>query len=621
MKPSQQLKHILIVFCAGAFSCSLAQAQPYDIYTFDVTAPGPWSDVTNTTVQVPKVPNGSIKLDANPSSAEYGGFKGITVTPGDNAWILDFPGDRVWDGAADSSFTFWLAHDDDNLYVGVDVKDDIVNSDDRPAEFWKDDSIEIVIDALNDRLDTNTDSSNDPYGGHCYVNYLGAFSRWDPDTGTINGSTWSSALDWKYGPAEDIYGVGTNVVGGWKMEVRFKKSLFEDPAVTNKLENGYVMGFNIGLDDDDMTGIGVNGSGARSQDLEIQYFWANRERHIGLTPAVWADLTPEQRTDETFLNDNYPLAIDSTGRLTHGGAGQIVFQAGTPSGPISGLLGYWRMDETEGTVVSDWSGKNHPGKIINNAVGSWVTDPERGTVYHATGTNVIDFGTILPVMTLTNDFTWSLWLNSFETGTASTPDNNIVFGNRYKTGTTDFSPREFIKFTPSKFEWHVNGAGQDIDYPDFPTNKWTHHVVVKTGNKLAYYRDGVVMVNTNTITAAPINPQPLSLGGQGTQERWKGLADEVAIFDRALSEAEVQQVFALGKAGRPLAPAPLVLAAPKVDAASLTVTWTGGTPPFKVQARDNLSTGNWADVGSSTNERTATVPRQGPTLFVRVVGQ
>jgi hypothetical protein len=110
------------------------------------------------------------------------------------------------------------------------------------------------------------------------VNYEGRFSRWDDATGTINGQTWSSALnDWKYGPNDEVYGVGTNVSGGWKMEVRFKKTFFEDPAVTNRLDNGYVMGFNIGLDDDDKHGIGLNGDQTRTEDLEIQYFWFFRK--------------------------------------------------------------------------------------------------------------------------------------------------------------------------------------------------------------------------------------------------------------------------------------------------------------------------------------------------------
>src|SRR5205809_804492 len=88
----------------AVWGSSLALAQPFDITTFDVTAAGPWSSLANTTLMVPKVANGSIKLDAAISSAEYGGFQGVTVTPGNpdgtagNAWILDEPVDRIWDG-------------------------------------------------------------------------------------------------------------------------------------------------------------------------------------------------------------------------------------------------------------------------------------------------------------------------------------------------------------------------------------------------------------------------------------------------------------------------------------------------------------------------------------------
>src|SRR5438046_10004910 len=82
-----------------------ALAQPFDITTFDPTSKGAWSEPGKTTLMVPKVANGSVKLDAAITSQEYGGFAGVTVTPGINAWILDFPDDRVWDGAQDSSFT------------------------------------------------------------------------------------------------------------------------------------------------------------------------------------------------------------------------------------------------------------------------------------------------------------------------------------------------------------------------------------------------------------------------------------------------------------------------------------------------------------------------------------
>lgn len=319
--------HFLPIALASSLLPSLAQGQAFDISTFDPAAAGPWSELGRTTLTVPKVANGSVKLDGTVTPQEYGGFTGVNVTPGVNAWILDFPGDRVWDSAEDSSFTYWLAHDDDYLYVGVNAKDDIVNSDDPNGQFWKDDAIEIVVDALSDRFDINTDSSKDPVGGHCYVNYQGRFSAWDETANAKGGQSWASAVDWKYGANAEVFGSGKTAAGGWQMEVRFKKSMFESAEAKNKLRNGYRMGFNIGMDDDDKKGPGVNGDKSRSQDLELQYFWANRQRYKDFNAEYLAGLTQDEKNAQVWRTDteNHPLIIDSGGRLAHGGSGEIVF--------------------------------------------------------------------------------------------------------------------------------------------------------------------------------------------------------------------------------------------------------------------------------------------------------
>ncbi len=121
-----------------------------EIPQLDPTTEGPWSDVERTTLTIPLIPDGSVTMDGSVSQEEYGNFPGQLVDPEVNAWILDFPGDRQWDDSADSSFTFFLAHDTDYFYVGIDAKDEILNQDD-PTALWKDDSVEIIVDALNDR--------------------------------------------------------------------------------------------------------------------------------------------------------------------------------------------------------------------------------------------------------------------------------------------------------------------------------------------------------------------------------------------------------------------------------------------------------------------------------------
>ncbi len=351
------------------------------VTNFNPTSEGPWSDIEKTTLTVPLVPNGTVTIDGDPSRSEYGGFEGVTVVPGENAWILDFPGDRSWDDADDSSFTFWLAHDENNFYVGVDVKDDIVNSDDPNGAFWKDDSIEIIVDALNDRYDNNTDNSNDLYGGHCYLNYEGRFSRWDEENEVRTDGAWSTDVDYIWAEDGDIWGKGGKVDGGWKMEVRFSKVLFEDPVLGNKLKDDYKMGFNIGLDDDDKFGPGTNGSGDRTQDLELQYFWANRSRLIGWTEDEAFDFT-EQEIADGVHEQYYDREISSSGRLSHGATGEIIFSnEGAPAGPEPADVSISLNDKQ---ITLEWEG-NGSLESSTSVTGPWtvVEDATSGVVIPA----------------------------------------------------------------------------------------------------------------------------------------------------------------------------------------------------------------------------------------------
>jgi hypothetical protein len=55
-----------------------------------------------------------------------------------------------------------------------------------------------------------------------------------------------------------------------------------------------------------------------------------------------------------------------------------------------------------------------------------------------------------------------------------------------------------------------------------------------------------------------------------------------------------------------------------LSGSSVTLTWTGGTAPFQVQAATNPSNGSWQNVGGSTTNHSITVPQQGAACFYRV---
>jgi hypothetical protein len=124
------------------------------------------------------------------------------------------------------------------------------------------------------------------------------------------------------------------------------------------------------------------------------------------------------------------------------------------------MIGWWKLDEGSGATANDSSGKDNHGTISNvnaglGAGGSvWAEDVERGTVASFNGDDAagayISAGSIR-AMDLTNDFTWAFWCKQDADGTGV---NQTILGNRY--GGTE-SPLQFIKFTPTNFEYY-NGA-------------------------------------------------------------------------------------------------------------------------------------------------------------------
>ncbi len=211
------------------------------------------------------------------------------------------------------------------------------------------------------------------------------------------------------------------------------------------------------------------------------------------------------------------------------------------------LVGWWKLDEGSGDVTNDSSGLGAAGAITNVDTGGlgnggtvWVNDPDRGIVisFNGEGSGAYVRAGEIPQMTLTNDFTWAFWAKQ-DVGNA---DNDIVFGNRMNEAGADFVPRQFIKFTPTKFEFHMNGNGNDnLEYDDIPDDIWLHHVVVKAGDTLTYYRNGVE-ASSGTITQPLDVAQPLYFGGDNENssgENWRGFMSDARVYDHALTLAEV----------------------------------------------------------------------------------
>ena len=75
-----------------------------------------------------------------------------------------------------------------------------------------------------------------------------------------------------------------------------------------------------------------------------------------------------------------------------------------------------------------------------------------------------------------------------------------------------------------------------------PSGRWCHVAITRTGDQVRLYLDGV-LANTVTMSGSfPVNGGPLQIGLDGAKQvnGMIGAIDEVYLFNRALTEAEIK---------------------------------------------------------------------------------
>lgn len=158
----------------------------------------------------------------------------------------------------------------------------------------------------------------------------------------------------------------------------------------------------------------------------------------------------------------------------------------------------------------------------------------------------------------------------------------------------------------------LHQASAPIPADDFGTT-WTHLVGTYDGTSWNLYRNGALVASTpDSIGAVTVDNAGWALGstGNGWGDNFQGAIDEVAIYNYALSPAQV----AAHVAGQIL---PLSLALPTIGTNGLNLSWTGGHGTFLVQYKTGLQA-QWLNLATTVN-RSLTVPTVLGNAFYRVM--
>ena len=101
--------------------------------------------------------------------------------------------------------------------------------------------------------------------------------------------------------------------------------------------------------------------------------------------------------------------------------------------------------------------------------------------------------------------------------------------------------------TPGCVQFYAMPAGYDQGCYAIPTGKWEQYVVERSGNSLLIYVDGNLLAAGSAFGAMPVSANPLLIGRRDTGDfrnfNVNGSLDDAAIWDRALSQSEIQYLF------------------------------------------------------------------------------
>lgn len=234
-------------------------------------------------------------------------------------------------------------------------------------------------------------------------------------------------------------------------------------------------------------------------------------------------------------------------------------QIGTTKIDPETAVGVWLFDEGAGKETKDASGNNHHG-TINGA--DWVAGQFDGAL-EFDGSHWVTIAST-PELQIGEELTMMGWVNAKDIGDWR---QLIAKSNEYLLRIDP--PNEGNRM--SSFVNTNNDWGQRASSPEIPAlNTWIHlagtYDSAAKSDHLGVYVNGVRVGSSTRPGNTAITDNPVEIGRWGGGSYFVGTIDEVAIFNKVLSEDDIQTIIEHGLAK--------VLAGEAVEALNkLTTTW------------------------------------------------
>ncbi|MFA7202012.1 MAG: LamG domain-containing protein, partial [Candidatus Paceibacterota bacterium] len=256
----------------------------------------------------------------------------------------------------------------------------------------------------------------------------------------------------------------------------------------------------------------------------------------------------------TILESNkYRLGGSADTVSTDGGSTSYLYEQGTnlTLHPItdSGLVGYWTFDEGTGTQALDSSGNNNTGTLTNSPTWQQANNCKVG------GCLLFNYGSYTYVSIpepVNNSFDFGL-SQSFSVSIFGKIQNPTTYHSFLgKCGQDNSCPGYEFFLNSNTLDFRMTwtgGPSYGVDTTasyDIGDGGWHHIVAVvdRITSKVFIYVDGILRNNGGNISSVGNidNSTNLRIGASGAGP-WNGPIDDVRIYNRALSAAEVLSIY------------------------------------------------------------------------------
>jgi len=207
----------------------------------------------------------------------------------------------------------------------------------------------------------------------------------------------------------------------------------------------------------------------------------------------------------------------------------------------SGLIGYWKFDETTGTSTYDSSGNGNVGTLVNSPTRQSGTNCQIGSCLGFDGSTNYVTSSDSNFLDIAGNLTVSAWAkwNSFKNYgliVEKGPANGSI-------NTTNYAIWSYADNTIKGFIGN-GSANNETDYISasvLTTGVWHLVNLVADGSSLSIYVDSAFRASsTQTVTSAA-NAYPLYI--TAPTYTLDGSIDDVRVYNRALSANEISQLY------------------------------------------------------------------------------